>query len=133
MVLRENGSDGQRPERRICLRVYRPEEVQCLRQILVLRKLRVPLKEIVEILNDPGPATAISVFEKNLLQMDDENKALQAVRDAVEAFMNVLKERRALPAGKVILQDSRLLAIVDALSPLIHIDSGREEKRSWKI
>ena len=45
-------------------RVYRPEEVQCLRQILVLRKLRVPLKEIGEILNDPGPATAISVFEK---------------------------------------------------------------------
>ena len=47
-------------------RVYRPEDIQRLRQILVLRKLRLSLKEIGSILNDPGPAAAISVFEKNL-------------------------------------------------------------------
>lgn len=37
-------------------RVYRPEDIQRLRQILVLRKLRLSLKEIGAILNDPGPA-----------------------------------------------------------------------------
>ena len=98
-------------------RVYRPENIQRLRQILVLRKLRLSLKEIGEILNDPGPAAAVSIFEKNLAQMDDEFRALQAVRSVIVEFMNALKQRRALPAGEVFLQDSRLMALADTLSP----------------
>ena len=98
-------------------RVYRPEDIQRLRQILVLRKLRLSLKEIGAILNDPGPATAISVFEKNLAQMDEELRSLHAVRDVIGEFCNVLKQRCALPAGEIILQDSQLLALADALSP----------------
>ena len=98
-------------------RVYRPEDIQRLRQILVLRKLRLPLKEIGEILADPGPATAISVFEKNLAEMDEELKALGAVRAVIAEFMNALKQRQALPAGETILQDSQLMALADTLSP----------------
>ena len=98
-------------------RVYRPEDIQRLRQILVLRKLRLSLKEIGDILNDPGQASAISVFERNLSEMDDELRSLHAVRDVIEAFLNALKQRHALPAGEVFLQDSRLMALADALSP----------------
>ena len=98
-------------------RVYRPEDIRRLRQILVLRKLRLPLREIGEILNDPGPATAIGVFERNLRQMDGELQALQAVRSVIAEFMRALQRRRALPAGETLLRDSRLLALADALSP----------------
>ena len=35
-------------------RVYGPEDILRLRQILTLRKLRLSLKEIGEILSDPG-------------------------------------------------------------------------------
>ena len=98
-------------------RVYRPEDIQRLRQILVLWKLRLSLKEIGEILNDSGPATAISVFEKNLAQMDEELKALNAVHDVVSEFLKALKKRHALPAGEVILRDSQLMALAEALSP----------------
>ncbi|MBR6185313.1 MAG: effector binding domain-containing protein [Clostridia bacterium] len=98
-------------------RVYRPEDIRRLRQILVLRKLRLPLKEIGAILLDPGPAAAISVFEKNLSQMDEEIRSIQAVRSVIDAFLQALRQRQTLPAGEVILQDSRLLALADALSP----------------
>lgn len=98
-------------------RVYRQEDIQRLRQILVLRKLRLSLKEIGSILNDPGPAAAISVFERNLSQLDEEIQALQAVRSVIDAFLHALKQRQTLPAGEVILQDSQLLALADALSP----------------
>ncbi len=108
-------------------RVYRPEDIRRLRQILVLRKLRLPLKEIGGILNDPGPAAAISVFEKNLSQMDEEIQALQAVRGVIEAFLEALRQRKTLPAGDVILQDSQLLALADALSPTATLI--REERR----
>ena len=98
-------------------RVYRPEDIQRLRQILVLRKLRLSLKEIGSILNDPGPAAAISVFERNLSQMDEEIQALQAVRSVIDAFLHALKQRQTLPAGEVILQDSQLLSLANTLSP----------------
>ena len=98
-------------------RVYRPEDIRRLRQILVLRKLRMPLKEIGDILNDPGSAAAIGVFEKNLSQMDDEIRSLQAVRGVIEAFLRALKQRRMLPAGETILGDSQLLGLAENLSP----------------
>ena len=108
------GSDRQEG---YAYRVYRPEDIQRLRLILVLRKLRLSLKEIGEILEDPGPAAAISVFEKNLAQLDDELRSLQAVRNVIGEFCSALKQRRALPAGEIILQDGQLLALADALSP----------------
>ena len=98
-------------------RVYRPEDIRRLRQILVLRKLRMSLKEIGSILNDPGPAAAISIFEKNLSQMDEEIRALQAVRGVIEAFLQALKRRQSLPAGETILQESQLMSLANALSP----------------
>ena len=98
-------------------RVYRPEDVRRLRQILVLRKLRLSLREIGDILNDPGPAAAISVFERNLSQMDEEIRAMQAVRSVIDAFLSALKQRQTLPAGEVILSDRQLLSLADALSP----------------
>jgi len=109
-------------------RVYRPEDIQRLRQILVLRKLRLSLKEIGAILKDPGSATAICVFEKNLAEMDEELKALRAVRNVTEEFCNALKQRCALPAGDTILQDSQLLTLAEALSPSSTLI--QEERRS---
>lgn len=109
-------------------RVYRPEDIQRLRQILVLRKLRLSLKEIGAILNDPGPATAISVFEKNMAEMDGELRALHAVRDVIAEFCDALKKRCALPAGETILRDDQLLALADALAPSSTLI--QEERRS---
>ena len=109
-------------------RVYRPEDIRRLRAILVLRKLRLSLKEIGAILNDPGPAEAVRVFEKNLKELDDELRALSAVRGAIQEFLNALRQRCALPAGEVILGDVRLLALADALSPSSTLI--REERKS---
>ena len=109
-------------------RVYGPEDLRRLRLILVLRRLRLSLKEIGEILKDPGPATAISVFGRNLEQLDSEIRALGAVRSVIAEFSLALKQRQALPAGETLLQDSRLLALADSLSPSSTLI--REERRS---
>ena len=98
-------------------RVYGPEDIRRLRQILVLRKLRLSLKEIGGILADPGSSAAIDVFERNLRQMDEELRALQAVRRVVAEFLKALRQRQSLPAGETILQDGQLMSLADALSP----------------
>ncbi len=98
-------------------RVYSERDVARLRQILVLRKLRIPLKEIREILEDPGASAAIAVLERNLASLDQEAKALAAVRDILSQFLDALRVRMLLPAGEVLLSDNRLLELADSLSP----------------
>ena len=98
-------------------RVYRPEDIRRLRQILVLRKLRVSLKEIGDILADSGSAAAVAVLEKNLAEMDGEILAMTTVRDVIREFLDALKQRRMLPAGEAILEDGRLMVLADSLAP----------------
>ena len=98
-------------------RMYTPEDVRRLRQILLLRKLRISLREIGEILADPGPAAAVRILEDNLAQMDEELHALETVRSLIAAFLDMLKKRRSLPVEDLLLQDSRLITLADALSP----------------
>ncbi len=109
-------------------RVYGPEDVRRLRQILTLRKLRLSLKEIGQILSDPGPAAAVGVLERNLAQLDEELRSMRAVRDVMAEFLDALKRRRALPAGEALMQDDRLMALADALSPSSTLIN--EERRS---
>ena len=115
-------------------RVYAPRDVERLRQVLTLRKLRLSLKEIGEILSDPGPAAAVRVLERNLAQMDEELRAMNAVRDVIAEFLAALKQRPALPAGQTrsagetLLRDDRLMALADALSPSSTLI--QEERRS---
>ena len=45
-------------------RMYNKTALSRLSQILILRKLRIPLKQIQEILQKPDAVTAIEVFNK---------------------------------------------------------------------
>lgn len=97
-------------------RVYSERDIARLRQILVLRKLRISLKEIGQILEDPGASAAIAVLERNLASLDEEAKALSAVRELLAQFLAALKVRAQLPAGEVLLSDHKLLELANSLS-----------------
>lgn len=97
-------------------RVYSESDVARLRQILVLRKLRISLKEIGEILSDPGTAAAIAVLERNLASMNEEARALSTVRVILSQFLAALKARAQLPAGEILLANQKLLELADSLS-----------------
>ena len=47
-------------------RVYSEDMVRRLQQIIILRKLRIPLKQIAEILQSENTAVIIDTFQKNL-------------------------------------------------------------------
>ena len=88
-----------------------------LRQIITLRKLRIPLKEIGKILEDPSAVSAITVFQKNISELDQELQVLSTVRGILSDFLVVLKSRAWLPAKETLLGDDDLLELVDALAP----------------
>ncbi|AZS15089.1 MerR family transcriptional regulator [Paenibacillus lutimineralis] len=94
-------------------RAYDAETITRLRQIIVLRKLRIPLKQIAEILQSAEARVAIEAFERNLADIEDEITALSTIRSVIKAFVEYLNLRGAkfsLP------DDASLLEVVDSLT-----------------
>lgn len=94
-------------------RTYDTEAITRLRQIVILRKLRIPLKQISEILQSTQVSVAIEAFESNLANIEDEIVALSTIRSVIKTFiehLNLGSTKFALP------DDAGLLEIVDSLT-----------------
>ena len=94
-------------------RAYDESTVLRLRQIIVLRKLRLPLRQIAEILRGGDTAAAIAAFERSLGEIGDEIAALSVIRRATQ----LLLERLRLQSGALpLLDDESLLEMADSLT-----------------
>ena len=114
-------------------RTYDEANVLRLRQILVLRKLRIPLKQIALILESEDAAAIINAFEQNLAEVDDEITALSTIRDIIASFIARLNERIHPNITLNLLDDTALLEAVDALTaprPAIKEDRTAEDLQS---
>jgi DNA-binding transcriptional MerR regulator len=97
-------------------RTYDETTVTRLQQILVLRKLRIPLKQIAFILKSENTAAIIDTFQQNLAEVDDEITALSTIRDIIGTFISRLKENIHQDIKLNLLDDTALLETVDALT-----------------
>jgi len=94
-------------------RTYDADTLLRLRQILILRKLRIPLGQIAEILESSDTEKIIETFECNLDEIEDEITALSTIRSIIKSFI----ERLNLNSTRVaLLDDEQLLEIVDSLT-----------------
>jgi len=75
-------------------RYYDPEASERLRQILVLRKLQIPVRDIAAIYKDEGLTALIKAFVDKLESLDSEIAALAKLRELVDDFL-----RRMLEGG----------------------------------
>ncbi len=97
-------------------RTYDEDAVKRLQQILILRKLRIPLKQIGLILQSENTAAIIEAFQQNLNEVDDEITALSTIRDIINKFVTRLKESIHQEIKLNLLDDTALLEAVDALT-----------------
>jgi len=94
-------------------RMYDGDTVVRLQQIIVLRKLRIPLKQIAEILKSGDTAVAMNAFLQNLAEIEDEITALSTIKSVIQAFLDRLSLRHSKLS---ILDDDSLLELVDSLT-----------------
>jgi DNA-binding transcriptional MerR regulator len=73
-------------------RVYSQETLTRIRQIIVLRKLRIPLKSIAEILTNADATKALDIFMKSIVEIDTEINALSTIRDILRQLTEKLSE-----------------------------------------
>ena len=74
-------------------RVYDEKSLTRLRQIIVLRKLRVPIKQIISILNNSDAAETVEIFRRNISQLDEEITALSTVKSILTRFVEEISEK----------------------------------------
>jgi len=95
-------------------RTYDEKAIKRLQQIVVLRKLRIPLKQIKNIYQDPEKKRVLEIFHKNLSELDDEIFALSTIRTILNKLISQLKENVKVKFD--LLEDNDILRIVEPLS-----------------
>jgi len=97
-------------------RVYDEEATARLKQIILLRKLRVPLKQIAQLLRDDGTVNAIELFMQNIDELDDEITSLSTIRDILQALVDKLRESASVRIGEHLLSDRKIMALMAPLN-----------------
>ena len=98
-------------------RVYDGDAVKRLQQILVLRRLRIPVKQISEILNDAEQVRTLEITQENLRQISEEIAALSLMRDVLEKMAQKLDENLKKKVRLNLLEDGELMDIIHVLEP----------------
>lgn len=97
-------------------RVYDETAISRLRQIIVLRKLRVPVKHIVSILSNNDAARIVDILRQNISQLDEEITALSTVKAILTRFVEELRQKTDISLNLGLLGDGSAFSIINALS-----------------
>jgi DNA-binding transcriptional MerR regulator/DNA gyrase inhibitor GyrI len=94
-------------------RTYDKDAVLRLKHIIVLRKLRIPLKSIAEILSTKNIILAIEIFRQNLNEIEGEISALTTIKKLIQSLIESLNVKNA---KLQFLDDKSILEIADSLT-----------------
>lgn len=97
-------------------RTYDDAAIKRLRQILILRSLRISLKQIGLLLENNNAVTAVDVFTQSLNEISDEITALSAIRSVLQALIARLKDAAGVSFDPDILKEGTMLKIIDSLN-----------------
>ena len=97
-------------------RVYDDENIKRLQQIIILRKLQIPVKQICVVLNNPDAATAIEIFKANISELQTEINALSTIKTALEIFVAKIEELAAVRLNLNLLTDESVVKLAESLS-----------------
>ncbi len=97
-------------------RVYNEESVLRLKQIIILRKLRIPLKHIKMIFDNQNTDTLLKVFMQNISEVDNEITALSTMRIILNNFIEEIQKNSDIPLKSILFSDEIMLNAIDSLS-----------------
>lgn len=111
-------------------RMYDEEAVRRLQQIIVLRKLRLSLKEIAILLGDTEQSESLRLLQGRLAELDDEIESLTLIRRLLKQLAGRLEECRRRQTQFDLLEDAELAEVAHVLAipkTTIKENAGMEE------
>jgi len=97
-------------------RVYDDENIKRLQQIVILRKLQIPMKQIKDILNTRNATEVIDIFRHNVSELGEQITALSTIRMILIRFVDELHDEVNVRQKLERLNDKAMLALTDSLS-----------------
>jgi len=97
-------------------RVYDDFAVRRLRQIIILRKLRVPVRQIREIFGNDDAMHVIEVFERNIRELDQQMTALSTIKSILSRLVSELREKANMSLQLDYVGENSVFAIVDGVT-----------------
>ena len=107
-------------------RIYDEKAVLRLKQILLLRRLRIPVRQITAILRKEDAVAAIEIFRENIRNLNEEMTALSVVKEILNHFVEELSRTAELPLEKILLKDDVLADSIESLG-LISINFKEDQ------
>ncbi len=107
-------------------RAYGPAARARLRQILFLKKLRIPLRQIATLLESADARRAVEIVEENISKIDEEAQSLATVRAVLARFRTLLL---ALPRAEALSEES----LADLVAPIALPNEKREDMDMEKL
>jgi len=77
-------------------RFYDETALKQLNSIIILRKLRVSVKQIKEILDNQNAQTAVAIFERNISELDEEITSLATIKSILARFVEELRAQTGM-------------------------------------
>lgn len=71
-------------------RYYNSENIEKLKQILILRKMQIPVKDIIRIYESPNMSTVVAVFVDRINTIDKEADALIELKHIMSDFLRIM-------------------------------------------
>lgn len=96
-------------------RLYDEEAVSRIEQILLLRKLRIPVRQIRVILDNENALTAIQIFREKIFELEEEITALSTIKEVFFSFIQELVKATSLPLNISMTGNDTLLSVIEAL------------------
>lgn len=97
-------------------RAYDEQAISRLQQIIFLRRLRIPLKQISIIFDSGNAQTALEVFMRNASELDTVITSLETIREMLNGIVAELQYRTGETLQAVLLRDETVLDTLHSLS-----------------
>lgn len=97
-------------------RVYDERSISRLQQIIVLRKLRIPLQQISAIFENQDATTILEVFIQNVSEIKDEITALSTMRLILDHFIDEMQRASHMALETLLFSDQSMRNAIGALS-----------------
>ena len=97
-------------------RFYNETALKRLHLIIILRKLRISVKQITDILHNQDASTAVEIFEWNINELDAEITSLSAVKSVLTRFAEELREKAHMQVNFDLLSEATALSVINSLS-----------------
>ena len=109
-------------------RIYDEKAVLRLKQILLLRRLRIPVRQIKAILLKEDAVAAIEIFRENIRNLNEEMTALSVVKEILNHFVEELSRTAELPLERILLDD----VLADSIESLSLISINFKEDQTME-